>query len=81
MAFLNSTGLDYFWDKIVAKINSTAKTTVDTAMSNTSTNPVQNKVINEAIEEAKNEVLQLANDYTDSKTQAISNNDIDTTCT
>ena len=82
MAVIDQTNLSYLWSKVVAKINASSSTvTVDTAMSDTSTNAVQNKVIKAAIDEAKEEVLQLAQDYTDSKTAAISNSVIDDTCT
>ena len=82
MAVIDQTNLSYLWSKIIAKINASSSTvTVDSAMSDTSTNPVQNKVIKAAIDEAKEEVLQLAHDYTDSKTGAISNSVIDDTCT
>lgn len=84
MAFLDSTGLAQLWEKIVAKINSSAPSvTVDAEISETSANAVQNKAVYAAIDAAKSEVLQLANEYTDHKIgqiPAVTNEEINTIC-
>ncbi|MDY6058263.1 MAG: H-type lectin domain-containing protein [Candidatus Onthovivens sp.] len=58
--YLDETGLQTLWNKIVSKIGD-AIPPVDSSLSSTSTNPVQNKVINSALSNKQNKLVSGTN--------------------